>query len=159
MEIIEEKSIEENNKNKEILKEPLIKKEIDQTENNNKNDNNIIKGDNIQEKIEIIKTYSIDDIEESENDINKLSNEKNKEFKIKKKPNEKIVNEQIINTLDSNISESMEKEKENNDKNPNKIIYSKPKSDIKNNIILEKYDNNELKNFEQNILNKPEKED
>ena len=69
---------------------------------------------NIQEKIEIIKTYSIDDIEESENDINKLSNEKNKEFKIEKKPNEKIVNEQIINTLDSNISESMEKEKENN---------------------------------------------
>ena len=159
VEIIEEKSIEENNKNKGILKEPLIKKEIDQTENNNKNDNNIINGENIQEKIEIIKTYSIDDIEESENDINKLSNEKNKEFKIEKKPNEKIVNEQIINTLDSNISESMEKEKENNNKNPNKIIYSKPKSDIKNNIILEKYDNNELKNFEQNILNKPEKED
>ena len=102
-----------------------------------------------EEKIEIIKTYSIEEIEDSENDNQKLIEDRTNSNK--EKPNLNTVNKQIINTLDSINSESLEKEneKDNSDKNiiNKNNIYFKPKKDNKNNIIHEKDLN--FMNYEQ----------
>ena len=116
-----------------------------------------------QEKIGIIETYDIDDIDEFDNDIQRLNEEK---IKItKQKPKKKILTKQIINTLDSinsdsieikeapntinniNIKEDSYKIKEQKDLLENNNYIRKPKTEKESNPNIkqeekEKLDNN-----------------
>ena len=140
---LEEDKIEEINKINNLKDD--IPKENDKYENKN------IKRKEKPEKIGIIETYSIDDRDESENDIQK---DKSKEFKEKEKHHLNIINKQIINTLDSANSESIEKEKEV--AFDIKFIYAKPKNEIEQDILEENNKNNINENKDEYNLNKEE---
>ena len=162
---ISEKSEKNLNEDITFLKDDIKKKELEDDKNEDINklndlkdnilkenvnyENKVRKREGKPEKIGIIETYSIDDIDESENDNQK---DKSKEFKVKEKYHINIINKQIINTLDSANSESIEKEKE--ETFDIKYIYSKPKNDIKQDILEENTKENIYENQDEYNLNK-----
>ena len=100
-----------------------------------------------QEKIGIIETYDIDDIDEFDNDIHRLNEGKIKITKPKTK--KKILTKQIINTLDSINSDSNEIKEEPNIKKQNDLIENSnhikaPGIEKELNTNIEKEENNEF---------------